>query len=89
MLKSRSIIRCGLFPEEQKGCHKGTGGTGDLLYIDHILKKSKARRKNFAMAWIDYKKAYDMVPQSWIVDYLKMYKISNKIIKFITGAIKN
>ena len=37
-------------------------GTGELLYIDqYILNGSKTRRENLAMAWIDYKKEYDMV----------------------------
>ena len=40
------------------------------------------------MAWIDYKKANDMVPHSWIEDCLKMYKVSNKVIKFVTKAMK-
>ena len=35
------------------------------------------------MAWIDYEKAYDMVPQRWILYCLKMYKIPDEIIKFI------
>ena len=39
--------------------------------------------------WIDYKKAYDVALQSWIVDFLKTYKISSKVIKFITEAMKN
>ena len=61
-----SLISRGLFTEEQKRCHKVTRETGDLLNIDqHILKESKARRKNVVMAWIDYKTAYDMVSQSW------------------------
>ena len=34
------------------------------------------------MAWIDYK-AYDMIPQSWIINYLKTYKISDEVINFI------
>ena len=43
----------GLFLEEQKGYHKGSRGTGELLYIDqHILNESKTRWKNLAMAWI-------------------------------------
>ena len=47
-----------LFPDERKGCSKGSRGTGDLLYIDqHILDESKIRPKNLAMAWIDYKKS--------------------------------
>ena len=37
----------------------------DLLY--EKVKKVKSRNKNLAMAWIDYKKGYDMVPHSWII----------------------
>ena len=84
------LISRGLFHEGQKGCHKWTRGTGKLLYIDqHILKESKTRRKNLAMAWIDFKKAYDLVPQCQIIDCLKMYKISGEVIKFIENSIKN
>ena len=39
-------------------------GTGEQLYID--LYQNKVRRKNLDMARIEYKKAYDMVPQNWI-----------------------
>ena len=54
-----------LLPEEQKECRKDSRGTNDLLYIDKaVIKEVKSRNKNFAMAWIDYKKAYDMVPHS-------------------------
>ena len=40
------------------------------------------------MAWIDYKKALDMVPQNWIINCLKMYKISHEVIKFIEKTMK-
>ena len=41
-----SLLNRGLFLEEQKECHKGTRGIGDLLYIDqYIVKESKTRRK--------------------------------------------
>ena len=40
------------------------------------------------MAWIDYKKAYDMLPQSWILHCLKMYKISHEVINFIEQTMK-
>ena len=54
-----------LLPEEQKGCRKGSRGTNDLPYIDRAaIKDVKSRNKNLAMALIDYKKAYDMVPHS-------------------------
>ncbi len=32
---------------------------------------------------------YDMVPQTRIIESLKMYKISNKVIKFNSEAMKN
>ena len=78
-----------LFPEEQKGHHKGSRGTAELLYIDqHILWESKTRRKNLAMLCIDHQKAYNMVPKSWLIDCLKMYKISNEVINFIEETMK-
>ena len=40
------------------------------------------------MAWIDYKKAYDMVPQSWEINYIKMYKISHEVINLIEKTMK-
>ena len=51
-------------PEEQKESRKRSRGTNDLFHIDRaIIREVKSRRK-VAMAWIDYKKAYDMVPHS-------------------------
>ena len=50
-------MMCGLFPEEQKGCFKGSRSTAELLYKDqHILNESTTRRKFLYMAWSDYKR---------------------------------
>ena len=84
-----SLTSRGLFPNEQKGYCKGSRGTAELLYIDqHILNESKTRRKNLAMAWIDNKKAYNMVPHCWIINSLKMYKISDAVINFTNITMK-
>jgi hypothetical protein len=34
------------------------------------------------MAWIDYQKAFDRVPHSWIIKSLELIRINNKIIPF-------
>ena len=69
-----------LLLEEQKGCRKGSRGTNDLLYNDRaVIKKVKSRNKNLAMAWIDYKKAYDMVPHSWIIECLDLLGAAENI----------
>ena len=83
------LISRGIFPEEQKGCRKRTRGAKELLYIDqHILNDSKTRRKNLTMAWIDNKKAYDMVPQSWILHCLKIQKISDQVEQVIEKTME-
>ena len=72
-----SLTSRGLFPDEQKGCRKGSRSTTELLYIDqHILNETENRRKNLVMAWIDYNRAYDMVPQSWIINCFKIYELT-------------
>ena len=61
----------------------------EQLDIDHhILNESKTRRKNLAMAWIDCQKACDMVPQSWILRCLKVYKIPDQIVQFIEKTMQ-
>ena len=41
------------------------------------------------MVWMDRKTAYEIVPQRWIIRCLKMYKISDGIIKFIERTREN
>ena len=73
---------------EQTGCTKGRRGTKDQLCIDKgIMKDCKRRKTNLAMAWVDYKKAYDMVPHSWILEVLDMLKVADNIKGLITQSM--
>ena len=77
-----------LLPEEQKGCRKGSRGTNNLLYIDRaVIKEVKSRNKNLAMAWIDYKKAYDMVPYSWIIECLDLFGVAENIKSLLVNSM--
>ena len=52
-----------LSPEKQKGCPANNGGTKDQLLIDKaVMKNCRRRMVGLRMVWIDYQKAYDMVP---------------------------
>ena len=83
------LTSVGLFPDEQKGCRKGSRSTAEFLYINqHILNEINRRRKNLAMAWIDYKKSYGIVPQSWILHCLKRYQILHEVINFIEKTMQ-
>ena len=78
-----------LLPEEQKGCSKGSRGSNDLLYIDRaVIKEVKFRNKNLAMAWIDYKKAYDMVPHSWIIECLDLFGVAENIRSLLVNSME-
>ena len=78
-----------LLPEERKGCRKGSRGTNNLLYIDRaVIKEVKSRNKNLAMAWIDYKKAYDMVPHSWIIECLDLFGVAENIKSLLVNSIE-
>ena len=70
---------------EQRGGKKDCYGCKDQLMINNaILENCKKRKKNnLSTAWIDYKKVFDSVPQSWILKCLQMYKIHPVLITFI------
>ena len=79
-----------ILAEEQKGIKPGSRGTKDQLFIDKaVCKDSRTRRTNLAVAWIDYQKAYDSVPHSWIIEAMRMHKIDDKICTLIEESMPN
>ena len=44
---------------------------------------------NLSIAWIDYKKAYDMVPHSWILKCLEMVRGAKNMITIISNSMAN
>ena len=84
------LKRGNLLPSEQKGCHKGSCGTKYQQLIDKtMLRECEKRHNNLAIAWIDYKKAYDMVPHSWISECLEMFGIANNVQDFLNNSMKS
>ena len=75
---------------EQRGGEKDCYGCKDQLMINNaILKNCKAKKKNVSTTWIDYKKAFDSVPHSWILRCLQMYKIHPVLIEFIEQSMNH
>ena len=73
-----------ILPFEQKGVRRKARGCKDHLMLDKILSEdAKKKKRNLSMMWIDYKKAYDSIPHSWLTDAMKVYKIDEITIKFI------
>ncbi|CAH2088774.1 unnamed protein product [Euphydryas editha] len=64
---SRHTDEFNILSAAQNGCRGGGRGTKELLIIDSVAGQLvKRNRRNFSAAWIDYKKAFDSVPHSWL-----------------------
>ena len=78
-----------LLPDEQKGCRKKSRGTKDQLAIDKtILRDCKQKKTNAVIARVDYKKAYDSVPHSWIMETLELVRAADNFKPLINESIK-
>jgi len=79
-----------VWPWEQKGCKQRSRGTKDHLLVDKLIMfLTRRRRRNLQMTWIDYRKAYDSVPHSWILKVLSMYKVADNIRSFLMNSMSS
>jgi len=85
----RHLEKANLLPSEQKGCRKKCRGTKDHLLVDKlVMNMAKHKKKNLYMAWIDYSKAYDSVPHSWILECLKLYNVHPQICELLNNVMQ-
>lgn len=82
------LLMNNLLPDEQKGCRKNSRGTKDQLLIDKaVLREARMKKRWLAIAWIDYRKAYDMLPHSWILETLGMMKVAKNVETMLRGSM--
>ena len=73
-------------PWEHKGCRRGSRGTKDQLLIDKmIVKDCKRQLTSLAVAWIDYRKAYDVDPHSRILKCMEKFGVAVNVRSFVTA----
>ena len=53
-----------------------------------MMKEAKQRRKNLAMAWLDYGKAYYLVPHSWLRECMRIFGIASNVEKMLTASMQ-
>uniref|UniRef100_H3B0G5 Reverse transcriptase domain-containing protein n=1 Tax=Latimeria chalumnae TaxID=7897 RepID=H3B0G5_LATCH len=67
------------------GCKKGSWGYKELLLINSIIANQVSHaRRNISITWVDYNKAFDSVPHSWLIHALRMYKVNEKVIALLS-----
>lgn len=78
-----------LLPDEQKGTRKQSRRAHDLLFIDKmVMRNARARNRNLFMAWIDHRKAYHMLPHSWIKECLALFGIASNIKRLLSNCME-
>ena len=83
----KHLDRRKLLPEEQKGCRKDSRGTKNQLLVDKmIIKNCKRKLTGLGMVRINFKKALDMVPHSWIIQ--NMFGIAKNMIVLLQNSMK-
>ena len=64
-------------------------GTVDQLIIDKSIKEEvKTYHQNLAVAFYDYKKAYDKVHHDWMLRVYKWIEISDNEIKLLSSMMR-
>ena len=83
---SDHVYKNNIITQEQTADKRGVWGTLEQLLINkNIMNKVKRMRRNLTTIWLDYRKAFDSIPHSWLIKSLKLAKVPDNII----NAIKN
>ena len=53
------------------------------------LRHARTNQRNLVMTWIQYRKAYDPVPHSWIEECLHIFGIAENIKKLLSESMEN
>ena len=53
-----------------------------IIIIIIINRDCRRRNKNLSIAWIDYQKAFDSVPHSWVEKSIALVGVNSKIVRF-------
>ena len=70
----------------RKDVGKELGG----LRTNYLLIKlfyCKGRHTKLSLAWIDYRKAYDMIPHCWILECLDIFGIAGTVKQFVMDSM--
>ena len=70
-----------LLVAEHEGCFDGSKGCMVQL-MTSMYEDCRIRKKNLKIAWTDYQKALDSVPNSWVEKSIALVGVNSKIVTF-------
>ena len=82
-------IKICYYLKNKKVYKRKSRGTNELLFIDRmIMRELKMRKQNLSMAWIGYKKIYDMAPKLSIINCLEKVGMNERIRRLLCSYCK-
>ena len=54
-----------------------------------VIRNYKRRQIGLGMAWVDYKKAYDIIPHSSILKCMELFEAAGNIIALLDKSMNN
>ena len=51
------------------------------------MSEVRATKRNLSVCWIDYKKEYDMVPHSWVLEMFGMVGVAENVRNLLRGSM--
>jgi hypothetical protein len=54
-----------------------------------MILNDARKGRSLSMAWIDYKKAYDMVPHSWLLEVIDMLGVAGNVSELLKNSMEN
>ena len=52
-----------------------------------MLREPRAKKRSLSMGWIDYRKAYDMVPHSWILEMMGKVNVAENVQSLLRRSL--
>ena len=76
-------------PEQAAGNKRVWGTVKQVLINKSILKEVRLMQRNLVTVWLDYRKAFDSIPHSWLLHALKLAKLPNHLLMAIKNLTKS
>ena len=81
--------RNNIWDKSQLGACSGVLGTVDQLIVDNtIMEEVRERKRNVAVAFYDYQKAYDMVKHDWMLRVYGWMQVPDKMLNVIRELMR-
>ena len=75
-------------PEQAGGKKKVWGTTEQPLLNKSVLKEVRNKKRNLCTVWLNYRKAFDSVPNEWLLYAIKLSKVREKLVVAIKELAK-